>query len=226
MRQHSITQLQTTCTSRAGFDNSVLVYGDPKTVSGFNQVVWEITAYVDLTNILILQPWVFTRIKIQYVVQGFRTFHGNKILWHRLVTRQRLRNETTTVARQRPAYNNASTVGDGVFCVVRSETIWLNITSSVPLDSLLQCDLGWNGCSKGTPITKKAQPLPFIKGGTTKEEKKTKVLTLNTYMAMGPSGARCQEWPCWLVAGSKLLLYGIIPVWRRGRIPPPWPCDS
>jgi hypothetical protein len=26
------------------------------------------------------------------------------------------------------------------------------------------------------------------------------------YMAMGPSGARCQEWPCWLVAGSKLLL--------------------
>jgi hypothetical protein len=25
-------------------------------------------------------------------------------------------------------------------------------------------------------------------------------------MAMGPSGTRCQEWPCWLVAGSKLLL--------------------
>jgi hypothetical protein len=25
-------------------------------------------------------------------------------------------------------------------------------------------------------------------------------------MAMGPSGARSQEWPCWLVAGSKLLL--------------------
>jgi hypothetical protein len=59
----------------------------------------------------------------------------------------------------------------------------------------------------GTPITKKNQPLPFIKGGTTKEEeKKTKVLTQNKYMAMGPSGARCQEWPCWLVAGSKLLL--------------------
>jgi hypothetical protein len=36
-------------------------------------------------------------------------------------------------------------------------------------------------CSKGTPITKKAQPLPFIKGGTTKEEKKTKVLTQNKY---------------------------------------------
>jgi hypothetical protein len=31
-------------------------------------------------------------------------------------------------------------------------------------------------------------------------------LTLNKYMAMGPSGVRCQEWPCWLVAGSKLLL--------------------
>jgi hypothetical protein len=31
-------------------------------------------------------------------------------------------------------------------------------------------------------------------------------LTLNKYMAMGASRARCQEWPCWLVAGSKLLL--------------------
>jgi hypothetical protein len=31
-------------------------------------------------------------------------------------------------------------------------------------------------------------------------------LTLNKYMAMGPSGARCQEWPCWLLADSKLLL--------------------
>jgi hypothetical protein len=39
-----------------------------------------------------------------------------------------------------------------------------------------------------------------------KEEKKKTVLTLNKYMAMGPSGARRQEWPCWLVAGSKLLL--------------------
>jgi hypothetical protein len=37
-------------------------------------------------------------------------------------------------------------------------------------------------------------------------KRKTKVLTLNKYMAMGPSGARCQEWPCWLVASSKLLL--------------------
>jgi hypothetical protein len=45
-----------------------------------------------------------------------------------------------------------------------------------------------------TLTLKKAQPLPFIKGGTKKEEeKKTKVLTLNKYMAMGPSGARCQE---------------------------------
>jgi hypothetical protein len=30
--------------------------------------------------------------------------------------------------------------------------------------------------------------LPFIKGGTKKEGEKTKVLTLNKYMAMGPSG--------------------------------------
>jgi hypothetical protein len=49
-------------------------------------------------------------------------------------------------------------------------------------------------CSKGTPIIKKPNPSLYIKGGTTKEEKKkTKVLTLNKYMAMGPSGARCQE---------------------------------
>jgi hypothetical protein len=47
-------------------------------------------------------------------------------------------------------------------------------------------------CSKGTPIIKKPNPSLFIKGGTTKEEK-TKVLTLNKYLAMGPSGARCQE---------------------------------
>jgi hypothetical protein len=63
-------------------------------------------------------------------------------------------------------------------------------------------------CSKGTPIikkSKKSNPSLFIKGGTM-GKKKTKVLTLNKYMAMGPSGARCQEWPCWLVAGGKLLL--------------------
>jgi hypothetical protein len=44
-------------------------------------------------------------------------------------------------------------------------------------------------CSKGTPIIKKPNPSLFIKGGTTKEKKKTKVWTLNKYMAMGPSGA-------------------------------------
>jgi hypothetical protein len=42
-------------------------------------------------------------------------------------------------------------------------------------------------------MKKKAQPLPFIKGRTKKEGGKTKVLTLNKYMAMGPSGARCQK---------------------------------
>jgi hypothetical protein len=46
--------------------------------------------------------------------------------------------------------------------------------------------------SKGTPIIKKPNLSLFIKGGTTKG-KETKVLTLNKYMAMGPSGARCQE---------------------------------
>jgi hypothetical protein len=36
--------------------------------------------------------------------------------------------------------------------------------------------------------------------------RKHKVLTLDKYLAMGPSGARCQVWACRLVAGSKLLL--------------------
>jgi hypothetical protein len=44
-------------------------------------------------------------------------------------------------------------------------------------------------CSKGTPIIKRSNPFLFIKGGTTKERKKAKVLTLNKYMAIGPSGA-------------------------------------
>jgi hypothetical protein len=46
-------------------------------------------------------------------------------------------------------------------------------------------------CSKGTPIIKKPNPSLSIKGGTRK--KKRKVLALNKYMAMGPSGAGCQE---------------------------------
>jgi hypothetical protein len=29
-----------------------------------------------------LQPWMSTKIKIQYIIQGFQTFHGNKVLWH------------------------------------------------------------------------------------------------------------------------------------------------
>jgi hypothetical protein len=49
-------------------------------------------------------------------------------------------------------------------------------------------------CSKETPIIKKkSNPYLFIKEGTRKKGKKRKVLTLNKYMAMGPSGARCQE---------------------------------
>jgi hypothetical protein len=42
-------------------------------------------------------------------------------------------------------------------------------------------------------LKKKFNPSLFIKGGTTKEGKNTKVLTLKKYMAMGPSRARCQE---------------------------------
>jgi hypothetical protein len=48
-------------------------------------------------------------------------------------------------------------------------------------------------CSKGTPIIKKLNPSLLSKEEQRKKEKKTKILTLNKYMAMGPSGARCQE---------------------------------
>jgi hypothetical protein len=72
-------------------------------------------------------------------------------------------------------------------------------------------------CSNGTPIINKPNPSLFIKGGTTKG-KKTNILTLNKYMAMDPSGVRCQEWPCWLVASSKLLLCSALLCSARIRI--------
>jgi hypothetical protein len=40
------------------------------------------------------------------------------------------------------------------------------------------------------------------------------VSTSNKYMATGPSGARCQEWPCRLTAGSKLLLWVLSSWWK------------
>jgi hypothetical protein len=53
---------------------------------------------------------------------------------------------------------------------------------------------GGKRCSMGTPIIKKSPTPPFLlEEEQRKKEKKTKVLTLNKYMAMGPSGARCQE---------------------------------
>jgi hypothetical protein len=40
---------------------------------------------------------------------------------------------------------------------------------------------------------KKPNPSLLSKEEQRKRKKKTKVLTMNKYMAMGPSGARCQE---------------------------------
>jgi hypothetical protein len=50
------------------------------------------------------------------------------------------------------------------------------------------------------------RPTPPLSIRRINERTKTKVLILNKYMAMGPSGARCQVWACRLVADSKLLL--------------------
>jgi hypothetical protein len=52
---------------------------------------------------------------------------------------------------------------------------------------------GGISCSKGTPIIKKPNASPFLSKEEQRKKKKTKVLTLNKYMAMGPSGAQCQE---------------------------------
>jgi hypothetical protein len=43
-------------------------------------------------------------------------------------------------------------------------------------------------CSKGTPIIKKIKPLPFYQRRNNERRGKTKVLTLNKYMAMSPRG--------------------------------------
>jgi hypothetical protein len=49
-------------------------------------------------------------------------------------------------------------------------------------------------CSKGIPIIKKPNSSLLSKEEQRKKKKKkTKVWTLKKYMAMGSSGARCQE---------------------------------
>jgi hypothetical protein len=51
----------------------------------------------------------------------------------------------------------------------------------------------WKKCSKGTQIIKKNPIPPFLSKEEQRKKEKTKDLTLNKYMAMGPSEARCQE---------------------------------
>jgi hypothetical protein len=62
------------------------------------------------------------------------------ILWYvdLLLGNDRETNDTMAVVRQQPARKNGSTVGSGVFCVVRSEAIWLDRPSSVQLVSAVQ----------------------------------------------------------------------------------------
>jgi hypothetical protein len=40
---------------------------------------------------------------------------------------------------------------------------------------------------------KKSPAPPFLSKEEQRKKKKTEILILNKYMAMGPSGARCQE---------------------------------
>jgi hypothetical protein len=72
-------------------------------------------------------------------------------------------------------------------------------------------------CSKWTSIYIKKTNPSSINKEVQRKEKRTKVLTLNKYMAMGPSGARCQMWACRLIAGSKLLLLLLLGSWEPPR---------
>jgi hypothetical protein len=53
---------------------------------------------------------------------------------------------------------------------------------------------------------KKRPTTPFIIKEDQWRERKKQRSRLKKNMAMGPSGARCQEWPCRLIVGSKLLV--------------------
>jgi hypothetical protein len=64
---------------------------------------------------------------------------------------------------------------------------------------------GGLGCGRWTPNYIKI-PAPPLTKRRNNEEENSKVLTLKRSMAMGPSGARCQEWQCRLIAGSKFML--------------------
>jgi hypothetical protein len=62
----------------------------------------------------------------------------------------------------------------------------------------MEVDQGPNwGCSangkKGNTNYKKGPTPPFLSKEEQRKKEKTEVLTLNKYVAMGPSGARCQE---------------------------------
>jgi hypothetical protein len=52
----------------------------------------------------------------------------------------------------------------------------------------------------------KVRPVLSSERAPHKKKEKRNCYTSNKYMATGPTGARCQEWPCRLIAGSKLLL--------------------
>jgi hypothetical protein len=52
---------------------------------------------------------------------------------------------------------------------------------------------GWAFFYKGTPIINKKPNPSLLSREEQRKKEKTKVLTLNKYMAMDPSGARCQE---------------------------------
>jgi hypothetical protein len=73
---------------------------------------------------------------ISYGLLIANDIRGLKVLWRidpLLRNDQETNNETTVVARQRPARNSGSTIGGGVFYVARSEAIPRNRPSSVQL---------------------------------------------------------------------------------------------
>jgi hypothetical protein len=72
----------------------------------------------------------------------------------------------------------------GVFCVTAPR---------IYNGDLRQLESGEIRCRKGTPIMKKKPNPSILSKEEQRKKKKTKVLTLNKYMAMDPSGARCRQ---------------------------------
>jgi hypothetical protein len=109
-------------------------------------------------------------------------------LWHidpLLDNDRETNNETMTVARQRPARNNESTVGNDVLYVVRSETISRDRQSFIIIIINFNCKLVLTDGS-GTTIRHNTQVTHITQNNTPHSNKTTQTIrdTLHTMNTM------------------------------------------